>query len=180
MNINDLHKEARQGDKRAREELFSKLSARFNLIATQRIWDRNEVADIVQDAMMVVIRDYERIEFTTSFAAWAHKVLDNKILNYIRKKGLREKITVPMELTEFEEVFTKETDWQGLNDQLKKCLKKILKKNANYGRILNLHYQGYQTDEICEQLQLTSSNAYSILSRARSLLKLCLEKGDIE
>ena len=68
MNINDLHKAARDGGSKAREEFFEKLSARFRLIGRQRIWDRNELEDIIQDAMMVVIRDYERLEFEISFA----------------------------------------------------------------------------------------------------------------
>ena len=59
-------------------------------------------------------------------------------------------------------------------------VKKIVVVNNRFARILNFHYQGYAVVEVCERLRLTSTNFYSILSRARSMLELCLEKGDVK
>ena len=47
-------------------------------------------------------------------------------------------------------------------------------------RILNLVYQGYNTDEISEKLMIKPSNLYMILGRGRKMLRKCLkEQGNI-
>jgi DNA-directed RNA polymerase specialized sigma24 family protein len=51
--------------------------------------------------------------------------------------------------------------------------------NAEFGRharILVMKYQGYRTAEICERMSITPNNLYVTLSRARAMLKACLEK----
>jgi len=60
------------------------------------------------------------------------------------------------------------------------CLKKVGQKNIKFARTLNLKYQGYSVEEICDRLEISRENLYTILSRARSALELCLEKGGIE
>jgi DNA-directed RNA polymerase specialized sigma24 family protein len=64
--------------------------------------------------------------------------------------------------------------------QLLECLRKVGRHNNNFARALNLNYQGYSTEEICDRLKLTKVNFYSILSRARSMLDLCLKKGGLK
>ncbi|MCP4703685.1 MAG: hypothetical protein GY865_03665, partial [candidate division Zixibacteria bacterium] len=51
--------------------------------------------------------------------------------------------------------------------------------NRRHARILNLHFLGYTTEEICSRLEITKTNMYSLLSRARSMLELCLNKGSL-
>ena len=60
------------------------------------------------------------------------------------------------------------------------CLKKVNQTNTRHARILNLHYQGYTVTDICGKFKITRNNVYIILSRARLMLKVCLEKGDVE
>jgi DNA-directed RNA polymerase specialized sigma24 family protein len=52
--------------------------------------------------------------------------------------------------------------------------------NKRYARILVLRYQGYSAEEICDEFKITSKNLYMILSRARVLLKRCIETGEID
>jgi DNA-directed RNA polymerase specialized sigma24 family protein len=59
------------------------------------------------------------------------------------------------------------------------CLRKICAGNNRYARILNFFYQGFNTEEVCRKLKISAGNAYVMLGRARSLLKTCLEMGDI-
>ena len=65
-----------------------------------------------------------------------------------------------------------------LERQLLDCLRALNRSNGRHARILNLHYQGYSVEEICRRLSLTRTNFYTILSRARTILLACLEKGD--
>ena len=66
-----------------------------------------------------------------------------------------------------------------LKEQLLFCLERVGQSNRRYARILNLYYQGYTTDEVCLRLGINANHSYVALWRARSLLEICLEKGDI-
>ena len=127
---------------------------------------------------MTVFSKYKEIEQIDNIAAWAHKIMNNKILNYFRAKALHGR-----KLDEVREGISKnEPNYQEtpLENQLLDCLKKIGQTNLRHARILNLHYQGFTVQEICSKLDLSRNNLYSILSRARSMLEYCLDKGKIK
>ena len=178
MDINSLYKSTAGGDKEAEEELFRSLTARFRLFARQKIWIEEDAEEIVQDALLTVFNKYRGIDFEISFAAWAHRVLNNKILNYYKAKSLHE-----IKLSQMQNEYDRSStggDAFDLEKQLLDCIRKVSRANKRHARILNLHYQGYVVEEICHRLNLTRNNLYSVLSRARSMLELCLEKGDIK
>ena len=178
MNLNVLFQSAGGGDEKAEKRLFEQLSARFRLLARHRIWNGADAEEIAQEALMTVAREYRRVQITASFSAWAHKILDNRVLAYIqsakRQAGRTEKLS-------------EETENRGrpmsaedgvLRRQLLDCFRQVAEPNRRYARILNLHYQGYGTEDICRRLSITPSNFYSILSRARALLRRCLEREE--
>lgn len=177
VSINAFYLSARDGDARAEERLFEKLSARFGFFAQQRIWDRDDAQEIAQEALAAVCERYKSIEFKVSFAAWAHKVLDNKILEYYKTRSRRRERE---QAAGNGESAAAHGSSHMLERQLLECLRKLNKGFKRHARILNFHHQGYSVDEICRRLELTRTNLYSILSRARSMLLLCLEKGDIK
>ncbi len=177
LNINTLHSQANQGNQAAEEALFKLLTARFRYFAQHKIRERQDVEEIVQDALMTILKKYRNIEFKTSFSAWAHRVLINKILDFHKTKSGH--------LSKLEEIHETGNssplpDKKGaLEQNLLDCLKQINSAYKRHARVLNLHYQGYKVEEICSKLQVTRTNLYSILSRARTMLEICLEKGDI-
>ena len=51
-------------------------------------------------------------------------------------------------------------------------------KFRHYARIVNLRYQGFTTDEVCERLSISSDQYYVYIGRGRNMLRSCLaEKG---
>ncbi len=174
MSINILHEQARNGDKAAVERLFEALTARFRLFARQRVYDRDEAEEIVQEALKVVFEKYTEIEFQTSFAGWAYAVLTNKILSAGRTRKRRQD---KLELLTAE-ASTRMAGDGSLEARLLECFKKLNRVNNRYARILNLHHQGYSVPEICGRLEVTRSNLYTILCRARSLLERCLNEDE--
>ena len=172
VDINFLYQTARNGDKQAEEQLFSVLAVRFGILANHRIWNEQDAEDVVQNALAVVAREYKGTVISVSFAAWAYKVLDNRMLSYF--KGTRQDVTVadndPPDMSGTEPMF---------KIRLLDCVKKVRRAHAKYGQAVLLHYQGYTTREVCERLGVTSQNFYMILSRARVMLKRCLETGEV-
>ena len=176
MNINELHQEAVTGDKTAENRLFQYLSERFEQFAHHRIWNAEDAEDIAQEALALIAREYKSIGFQASFAAWAYKVLDNKILGYIKKKKQRgDKVITVDDVRLIGDISININP--ELQSRLLDCLKKVGDSNRRHARILGLHYQGYGTEEICDRLQMTKNGFYITLSRARSMLEICLETG---
>jgi RNA polymerase sigma-70 factor (ECF subfamily) len=174
--LNELYNLAREGDQAAEEPLFHGLSERFGLFVQHRVRSKQDAEEIVQDTLMAIARKYKKVGLITNFTAWAYKALENNLLYYYRTKQSRAEKVKQMAANP-EMSFTPAPE---LRHQLLECLKKMNRINTRYARILNLHYQGYAVKEICQKLKITENNVYIILSRARSMLKSCLEKGDIE
>jgi len=180
MSINRLHQLSLEGGRGAEEQLFEFLTARFRVFVCQRVWNDADAEEVVQEAMITICREYRQLEFETSFAAWAYKVLKNRILAYIsaRKRRFDREVSAGDRLgNQVPAVATVGTE---LKDKLLTCLKKVGRVNRRYARVLNFSYQGYQTDEICRQMDLKPNTLYSLLSRARKMLETCLDTGDIK
>jgi RNA polymerase sigma factor (sigma-70 family) len=176
LNINGLYDNARKGDRGAEEQLFKKLYESFSIFVQHRIWNKQDCEEIVQDSLMAIKDKYGNMHFEKSFSAWAYKVLENKILYFMRSRRYHENMY--LQASEYRQPHKLHSDPVFLR-QLLDCLKKVSSKNMRHARILNMHYQGFSVNEICGKLKLTRNGMYILLSRARSLLKLCLEKGDV-
>jgi RNA polymerase sigma-70 factor (ECF subfamily) len=154
------------------------LSERFHVIARYRVSDQQEIDDIVQEALLAVAKKYASIDLHSGFALWAAKVLNNRILRYFRARQRR-----PASLDPSSDVATpagKQEIDQDFRSRLLDCLAKVSARNRRHARILNLHYLGYTTEEICEKLELSRNGLYVILHRVRVMLKGCLDTGELK
>ncbi len=166
-----------EGGQGAERELFDALTARFRLVAAKRIWNEEDAEEIVQDALVIVHTKYRESVLKSSFTEWAHKVLQNKMLEYYRTTSRRNaRFVLSEDVDRYASQLEGDPD---LVIRLKKCVRKVIGANQRYARILIHVYQGYSAHEISTRLGLTKANFYSQLSRARSLLRRCLDKGDI-
>jgi len=178
LELNELFREAVNGDVPSEEDLFRRLGVSFHVIAQHKIWDKSDAQEVVQIALITVAQKYRSLDADTSFAGWACKVLNNKVLDYIKSRKTAKGRAVEVQI-DCSNVSVDDPD-PILKSKLLECLKKIGRANKYHARILNLYYQGYTTKEICERLEFKPNNLYVRLSRARSLLELCLEKGDVK
>jgi len=172
LDINSLYFTARSGDKAAEEQLFAVLAVRFRVLTNHKVWNEQDAEDVAQNALAVVAREYRQTDILISFAAWAYKVLDNRILSYLKGKKQRADVynNDPPEFLQSEPM---------LKMKLLDCVRRVRRANRKYGLAVLLHYQGYTTSEVCAKLGVTTQNFYMILSRARAMLKRCLETGEI-
>lgn len=176
VDLNELFKLVQANDKTATDLFFKTLTARFRLFTRLRIRNEQDVEEVVQNSLLVISDKIKNIEIERSFTAWAYKILENRIKTFFAKKATVTKYEVDETATN---VAGLSADENLTKRQLLHCLSLISEKHPAYARILNLHYQGFTTEEICARLKITATNLYSILSRARSLLSYCVEKGEI-
>ncbi|MFC1476203.1 RNA polymerase sigma factor [Candidatus Zixiibacteriota bacterium] len=178
MDIESLYASALSGDKSAEEQLFSDLGARFGLFARRKVGDKTDAEDLVQEAIAIIYDKYKATEFEVGFSAWAYTIMKNTILSYYRKKPRPDRH--PVQMVEGSPIAASPSMDPEFERKLLTCLKKVATVNRRFARTLNFQFQGYRVAEICDKLGLTAANYYSVLSRARSMLKLCLDKGDIQ
>jgi RNA polymerase sigma factor (sigma-70 family) len=180
VNINELHQICLNGGQESEKQLFESLTARFRIFARQRIYNDADAEEVVQEAMVTICREYRRMEFETSFAAWAYKVLDNRILACLSARKRRADRETHIEQDRDEVGPTAPSAESALKARLLGCLRKVGGVNRRYARVLNFSYQGYRVDEICRRMDVKASTLYSLLSRARKMLETCLDKGDVK
>ena len=165
------------GDREAEKKLFDGLRERFGLILQQKVGNEQDAEELIQESLMVIAQKYRAIEIRTSFTAWAYQVLENKLLYYYRtKKSRRDRfVSITDGIADGESSPSDPT----LKYRLLTCLKKINAVNPRFARLLNLHHQGYTVEDLCVRFGITANGVYTILSRARAMLKVCLEKGQL-
>lgn len=178
MTIAELYKRVSGGDTAAREQLYQQLYVSFRVIARHRIKDWNEAEEVVQAAMVKVSTRLDQLADVEGFAAWAHKILRNEVIDYYRGEQTRRRRETDLEDVNITPPSRVED--HDLKIRLKECLKKLNAGFGRHARILNMRYAGYDTREICSRLGVTPNNLYVMLCRARTLLKQCLESGEIK
>ena len=178
-DLNYLYSQTLTGDPDAEKHLFEALDARFRLFVRRRIRNTDDGNELVQNTLMAIKTEYKSTTISLSFAAWAYKVLDNRIMAYFKAQIRTRDRLVSIDDAAIEQSLAAPAIDFELRRQLMSCLERIGKANHNYAKVLNLKVQGHSTQEICAQMKITTTNLYSILSRARSMLERCLEKGEI-
>ncbi len=160
--------------------------------ALYRIQDESVAEDLVQDTLAAALTSKANYKGKASEKTWITSILKHKILDFIRKK-YREPI--------FEDGHL---DSQNLNDQfddsgkwktgpaswaadpeklleqksflaiVKKCLLQIPKRPGTALALKEI--QGETTEAICKVLNISATNCWVILHRARALMRTCIEK----
>jgi len=177
LNINELYQIACNGGKTEEDRLFNKIRESFFYLVEQRIQNSQDTEDIVQDIIITVSEKYRGITFEKSFSAWIYQIMEYKLLHYYRGKYKQSGKNISTDV--MEKAYHYINPDPDLTRRLLSCLKKINSVNNRYARILNLGYLGYTTAEICQKMAITRNNAFTIISRARSLLKYCLKNGEV-
>lgn len=175
MDINKLFNEAKLGDSKAEHELFSILLVRFKLIAYHIIGEKDAAHDAANDAVMNVFKTYRKLEVHTSFISWAQTIVRRKALQFIGKRKMEQRYV--SEMNQKINIDSQNERSPEFDLKLMKCLKKLVKVDKRYLRVLNLRHLGFTFDEICGKMNLKSNNAYVLLHRARKTLASCLKNG---
>ncbi|MBX2900255.1 MAG: sigma-70 family RNA polymerase sigma factor [Cyclobacteriaceae bacterium] len=168
-------------------------------IALLKTNDAPTAQDLVQDTFLSALRAQETFQGLSSEKTWLTTILNNKIIDFYRKQSTAKKsidfITSTQSLFE-REFFETETgkaghwlrhtaprNWNADHEVeeseffkiLEGCIGKLPRAlvPAFVARYLNEK----DSEEICKELELTASNYWAIVHRAKVLMRACLEKN---
>jgi len=159
--------------------------------ALSRIKDPAVAEDLVQETFLAALRGRENFKGHSAGRTWLVAILKHKIVDYIRKK-IREpssdKIEVLTDQTDPD--FNEQGEWQlrpskwAVNpgriyeqkeflDVLYRCLAGVPERLAE--AFMMREMDGLSTAEVCKALDITATNSWVMLYRARMSLRRCLE-----
>lgn len=156
-----------------------------------RVNDREVAQDLVQDTFFAGLKSMKNFKGESSERTWLISILKRKIIDYYRKinsnKGqaevrmtfnteedegdwLEERVADPFDKTAEDEMENTE-----LGDAIYNCLSKLPEKQAQVFRMKTI--EGQDTDVICNELNITASNLWVIIHRARTAMAECLKEN---
>lgn len=155
-----------------------------------RVNDREMAKDLVQETFLSALKSMKNFKGDASERTWLIAILKRKIIDYYRKinskKGqaevrmnynsddnegdwLEEQVADPFDKTAED---TLEND--ELGKAIFNCLEKLPEKQATAFRMKTI--EGLDTETICNELNITASNLWVIIHRARNAMADCMEK----
>jgi RNA polymerase sigma-70 factor (ECF subfamily) len=155
-----------------------------------RVNDKEMAQDLVQDTFLAGLKSMKNFKGEASERTWLISILKRKIIDHYRKinsnKGkaevritynndaetegdwLEEQVADPFDKTAEDKLQNEE-----LGDAIYNCLSKLPEKQAEVFRMKTI--EGYETEVICNELNITASNLWVIIHRARTAMAACLE-----
>lgn len=159
--------------------------------AMLRLRDRSAAEDLVQETFLAAYKNRSSFSGSSSEATWMVGILKHKIADHFRRQS-REAPLPGGDLPDppGDDPFnaagrwaTGPTEWGGnpadlfrqkeFLQQLTKCLSGLSPNQANAFTLREI--EGADTNEICKVLNVTETNLWVILHRARMYLRRCLE-----
>lgn len=163
-------------------------------VALRQTGNATVAEDIVQDTLIAAWQGFEGFKGESSIKTWLTAILKNKVLDYLRRAFHREIPTI------FEEPSSTQDDdfnswgiwknkvakwavWpetpedsvsrQQLYDVLKSCLEKLPK--VQRAVMMMKFLEERESETICSALNITASNLWILVFRARLKLRSCLD-----
>ncbi|MFZ5551490.1 MAG: sigma-70 family RNA polymerase sigma factor [Bacteroidota bacterium] len=160
--------------------------------ALSRVNDADTAKDLVQETFLSALNNLQGFRGESAEKTWLYSILKNKIVDHFRKKRNTQSIenTMVAESWFFEEsghwsehrpAFDWEytsTDRMGEQEFLKILEQCKQKMSSLQQAVFTLKVQEeLESEMICKELNITSSNYWVILHRAKLQLRECLEKN---
>ena len=162
--------------------------------AVARVRNRDIAEELVQETFLAGLQSKDRFKGQSTEKTWLFSILKHKTIDYFRKnkKDAFQKETI--EDSDIEKFFDSKSDWQisprnwdtdpGKNLEVKdfldhfyECLADMPKRTAD--AFVYREIDGLSTKEICKLLDISTTNSWVMLYRARMLLRRCLELSGI-
>jgi RNA polymerase sigma-70 factor, ECF subfamily len=164
--------------------------------ARLQLRDTAAAEDVVQEALAAAYKARERFTGQSQIKTWVFAILRNKIIDLIRARVKQPTQSLTLDDgsdADINELFDEKGYWrkeerpsnwgdpeQTLADEqfwriFEVCMDALPESSARVFTMREL--LGLDTDEICDELQISENNCWVILHRARTRLRQCLEES---
>ena len=160
--------------------------------ATLQLRDAGAAEDAVQETLVAALEGIDRFAGNASVKTWLTGILKHKIVDHHRRQSREQPLTEDDERSEADAVdalFKADGHWnerprnwndpdQSLENKkfleaLEKCTQNLPAKTARVFMMRDV--MDIDTEDICKKLNITATNCWVMLHRARLSLRECLE-----
>ena len=162
--------------------------------ALQRVSDEFIAKDLVQETFLAAWRNIDNFTGQASMKTWLFTILKNKVIDHYRKAAREQTVGFASDEAGDDYFFDENGHWtekaapvdwkidynQAVESKeffsvLENCKRKLKEIQR---MVFSMKYMdGLDTEEICKVLQLTASNYWVLVHRAKVQLRACLEKN---
>lgn len=157
------------------------------LYALMRVGKKDLAEDIVQDTLLAALQSWQTFAGESSERTWLIGILRHKILDFFRQNRSQESID---DQSWQKEYFDKARHWK---DKMVnwKANPEVLVENIEFWKVLQdclkelsmimaqafimREMEGISSEEVCKHLEISQTNLWVRLHRARLQLRRCLE-----
>lgn len=159
-----------QQNPRFQKALVELYSGTLMAISLRYARDESAAKDILQDALIKILRAIPEYQEQGSFKAWMKRIVINTALKQLDKSSFKN------ELYTIEDLPDQSVQPEVYNSMAAAELMKLIKSiPEHYRTIFNLHaIEGYSHREISQLLHIEESTSRSQLTRARHMLRKLL------
>jgi len=165
--------------------------------AVPRVANAEDAEDLVQETFLSALEAVSEFRGDSAVRSWLFSILRRKIIDYYRKKGHRDDHEVYGEYHESSDFYAEgamkgrwkpeaaprdwrrdpevQTETEGFLQALHRCIKQLSSGLAAAFTLREL--EEMDTHSICKELEITSSNLWVRLHRARTQIRQCLEQN---
>lgn len=170
----------------------AKYSDELFAFAFIRVSDEETARDLIQDTFLSALKNLESFKGEISEKNWLYLILKNKIIDHYRKNSKTPLTRIDNEQDE-DEFFDESGHWkkealpnpfgQAVNTQqhsfefyeiLEKCKRRLNKLQLNLFSMKFL--DEIDSEEICKELEISSSNYWVLIHRIKLKIRKCIEK----
>lgn len=166
--------------------------------ASFAVHDHSLAEDLVQDTLIAVVEQHTKRRGDASLTTWATAILKNKVADWYRSPSRRRTVQFNADDDKLEEGVDALYDangvyvdpvpaWQQPENReeqrqmmtvLDRCVSCLPKQS---GRVFMMReWLGFETAEICERAAISAENCRTILHRARTALRDCMQRNWID
>jgi RNA polymerase sigma-70 factor (TIGR02943 family) len=161
------------------------------IFAFKRVNNRHLAKDLLQDTFLSAWNNMQNFKGEASVKTWLFTILKNKIIDHHRYQGKRKMVSEPQNHADAA-YFDSDQHWQigaypknwanstqelfenkAFFNVLWQCKEKL--KTVQNAVFTMKYIDGYNSEEICKALELTPSNYWMLIHRAKLQLRACLE-----
>jgi len=155
-----------------------------------RVNDHEIAQDLISETFLAGLKSKKNFKGEASERTWLISILKRKIIDHYRKKNskkgkaevhidystedsegewLEERVSDPYDITAEDKLENEE-----LGEAIFDCLDRLTDKQAEIFKLKTI--DDFDTEAICNEYNITASNLWVIIHRARKSLAECLEK----
>ena len=184
MTEQELVSRAKAGDQGAFEQLVLDNQNRVYSLAFRMVNDREEAADLAQEAFLKAWQGLSSFQGESSFATWIYRLTTNVCIDFLRRQKRRQESLSPLSLDDEERAWAEPADWEQdpqrrlERSELGRAVARGLEALPDHHRqvLVMRELSGLSYQEIGKALGLDLGTVKSRIARSRLALRKILER----